>query len=100
MLGLLALGGETQAGQAVNSQRSDEGLLPYRSPICSKVPGSFLEELQQGPKGIQGSARAETGVVWEASTIGAHQEQSGAGTFNGGRGTEKTGPGGEMKDQE
>lgn len=100
VLGPLALGRKTQADQARNRQRSKEGLLSYKSPICSKVPRSFLEELHQGPKGIRGFPRVETGVAWEASTIRAHQEPTGAGTLNGGRGTKKTGPGGEMKDQE
>lgn len=70
-LGLLALGGKTQAGQAGNSQRSEEGMLPYGSPIRSKVPGGFLEALHQGHSGLKGSARADPGVAQETGTIWA-----------------------------
>lgn len=98
VLGFLALGRKTQAGQAGNSQRSEEGILPYRSPVCSKVPGGFS---QRRCTGVTGALKVSTAqrLEWHRrpALSGPHQKQSRAGTSTGEGGTEKTGPGGEMK---
>lgn len=68
VLGFLALGRKTQAGQAGNSQRSEEGMLPYRSPVCSKVPGSFS---QRRCTGGTGGLKCPPGRDW-SGTGGQH----------------------------
>lgn len=80
-LGILALGGKTQVGQAGNSQRSEEGMLPYGSPICSKVPGGFLEALHQGHGAIKGSPGQTLGWHRRPALSGPHLEPSRARTL-------------------
>lgn len=54
MLGLLVLGGKTQAGEAVNSQRSEEGHL---------LQGAW-KLLRGAALGSQGDSRARQGRDW------------------------------------